>query len=78
METATEERNQSFNPFMKHKEFVEKLSNPGLTEYKETFDEFIRSLLALNDLSKMLSEYDVQLLRGLLALWVGIKRRSNV
>ena len=46
------------------------------TDYKERFDEFIRSLLALNKTSKMLTQNDVQLLNGLLAQWESNKQRG--
>ena len=44
------------------------------TTYDESFDEFIRSLIHLNKVSKMLTQKEVQLLWDLLAWWESNKR----
>lgn len=48
-------------------------SNGEETDYKETFDEFVKSLMSAN----LLPEYDATLCRSLLIRWEANKNRRR-
>jgi len=52
------------------------LDNLKPTDYKERFDEFIRSLLALNKTRKRFTQKEVDLLWDLLEQWESNSRRK--
>lgn len=61
-----------------HKRPVDTILENLHTDYKETFDEFIRSLIHTNKTSKVFTQKEVQLLWDLLERWESNKRGHNV